>query len=379
MDALGGTSGGQYASVSGPSLNAAAEANMSQQAAIQNAQNIAGQSELQGIQALMGNYQTSMALNMPSTAAGYGAQAQENYMLGLNAYNPGAAPTGPGAAPTAASLMSTITPEQIQAYVQQNTTSNGIAAGPGQQQALLYSGVGGTSNIGMAPGSPMNNIDALGAHGYSMSDFTGNSSINSAVQNYLAQQALPAATASYDTANTAYQAQNQVYNTQEGLYNQYNAKGPATSADINNIVTNQPGFQANLNQGVNAIQNAGSATGMLNSGNILEQLQQFGQGQASNYYNQYMSNLQGVASNGQQATNQATAATNNAGTGAAGLAGQYGTNAANAALSAGQASASSYLNPAANQQVIGSYLGGGSSNAMGLLGSALGAAGSYFG
>ena len=378
MDALGGTSGGQYASVSGPSLDAAAMANMSQQGAIQASQQIAGQSLQSGIGALMDQYKSSVGLNMPTTAAGYGATAQENYMLGLNQYNPGAAPVAP-TAPTLASVQAGITPQQINAYIQQNTTSNGIAAGPGQQQALIYSGVGGNSNIGMAPGSQMQNIDALGAHGYSVNEFQNNPDIQSAVSQYLANQQMPAAQATYDAANTAYGVQNQTYGIQEGLYNQYQAQGPATAADVGNIITNQPGFQANMTQGVNAIQNAASASGMLNSGNLLEQLNQFGQGQATNYFNQYMGNLKNMAGAGQAATNNSTNASNQTGQAAAGLQSQYGTNSANAALTAGQASASSYLNPAANQQVIGSYLGGGSSNGLGLIGAGLGALGSYYG
>ncbi len=376
MDALGGQSGGQYASVSGPSLAAAAQANMSQQAAIQASQQYAGQSLQAGIGALMDQYKSTVGLNMPTTAAGYGATAQENYMLGLNQYNPGAAPVAP-TAPTLASLQAGITPDQINNYIKQNTTTNGIAAGPGQQQAFLYSGVGGNSNIGMAPGSQMQGIDALGAHGYSVNEFENNSDIQNAVSGYLANQAMPQAQATYDAANTAYGVQNQTYNTQKGLYDQYNAKGPATNADLTNIITNQPGYQANMSQGVNAIQNAASAKGMLNSGNLLEQLSQFGQGQATNYYNQYMGNLQNLAGAGQAATNNSSNASMQTGNTAAGLQGQYGTNMANASLAAGQASASSYLNPAANQQVIGSYLGGGSSNGMQALGIGAGLLGNF--
>jgi len=380
MDALGGTSGGQFASVSGPSLQAAAMANMSQQGAIQAAQQYAGQSLQSGIGALMDQYKSTVGLNMPTTAAGYGATAQENYMLGLNQYNPGAAPVAP-TAPTLAGLEAKITPEQIQGYIQQNMTTNGIKAGPGQQQAYLYSGVGsqpvnGTPQ-GMVAGSPIQGIDTLGAHGYSLQDFTGNADINAAVTSYLANQQMPQAQATYDAANTAYGVQNQTYNTQKGLYDQYTAKGPATAADVGNIITNQPGFQANMSQGVNAIQNAASARGMLNSGNLLEQLSQFGQGQATNYYNQYMGNLQNMAGAGQAATNNSSNASMQTGTNAANAQSQYGTNAANAALAAGQASASSYLNPAANQQVIGSYLGGGSSNGMQALGIGAGLLGNF--
>ncbi len=375
-DVLGGTSGGQYSQVTGPSLNAAALANMSQQGAIQAAQSIAGQSTQSAISALMGSYNTGMALQAPMNYAGNQAVAQENYMLGLNPYNPGAAPVAP-TAPTLASLQAGITPEQINAYIQQNTTSNGIKAGPGQQQALLYSGVGGNPNIGMAPGSQMQNIDALGAHGYSVNEFENNADIQGAVKSYLANQQMPQAQSTYDTANTAYQQQQKLYNQNEDLYNQYTAKGPASANDINQIVTNLPGYQFNLGQGVNAIQNAGSATGMLNSGNMLQSLDKFGQGLASNYYNQYMGNLQNIAAQGQTAANQSTAATGNTGSAAAGLQSQYGTNAANAALAAGQASASSYLSPAANQQTIGSYLGGGSSNGMQALGIGAGLLGNF--
>lgn len=369
-DALGGTSGGTYASVSGPSLMAAAQANQAEQGAIGQASQIAAQSTQSAIGALMSNYTTSMDLVNPIAYNGNAAGAQLNYMLGLQPYNPGAAPTAP-VAPTLQTAEGQITQAQLDQYIQANTNTNGIAPGAGQQQAYIYSGAGANSASGMAPGSAMTGIDASGSHNYTgATGFEQDPSIVAAATQALAQNQLTTDQTNYNTANTAYQQQNQLYNQNEALYNQYNSLGPANAGTVSNIISNLPGYQFNLNQGIGAIQNAASASGQLNSGNLLEGLNNYAQGTASQYYGNYMSNLQQIAGLGANATSNAVSTTNNTGIQAASALSSLGTNQANSALASGQASASSYLNPAANQQVIGSYLGGGTSNAAGLLGAA---------
>ena len=89
-----------------------------------------------------------------------------------------------------------------------------------------------------------------------------------------------------------------------------------------------PGYQYNLNQGLDAAQSAAAARGGMLSGATLQSMQTVGNGLANNEYQTYMNRLQGVGTQGQAAAgNQATAAQN------------YGQNAINAAGNYGDAAA----------------------------------------
>jgi hypothetical protein len=80
-----------------------------------------------------------------------------------------------------------------------------------------------------------------------------------------------------------------------------------------------PGYQFQLNQGLNAVNARAAANGMSNSGNTQLALQNFGQGLANTTYNQWQSQLQPYL----QAQNSATGGVANVDTGQANaLAGQ---------------------------------------------------------
>jgi len=64
---------------------------------------------------------------------------------------------------------------------------------------------------------------------------------------------------------------------------------------------NSAGGKFTLQQGTNAINNSAAAKGLLNSGATLKALQSFGQNTGQQYYQNYLSNLQGVANTGLQA------------------------------------------------------------------------------
>ncbi len=144
---------------------------------------------------------------------------------------------------------------------------------------------------------------------------------------------------------------NNQYNAQVGQYNKYNAMGQATGNDIGAIITNLPGFQFDQKQGISAIQNAASAHGQLNSGNLLRGLDQFGQDLSQKYYQNYMGNLGTIAGYGQNATANAMGSANTTGAQTSNAYQNLGNAQANAALAAGQATASSYLSPVMNQNV----------------------------
>jgi hypothetical protein len=75
-----------------------------------------------------------------------------------------------------------------------------------------------------------------------------------------------------------------------------------------------PGYQFNLDQGLEAINRRRAAGGMLNSGNADADAIKYGSGLASGEYNNWLNNLSGLNSNALAATNAA----------AAGKAGIYG-------------------------------------------------------
>ena len=122
-----------------------------------------------------------------------------------------------------------------------------------------------------------------------------------------------------------------------------------------------PGYQFRREQGLDAMQNSAAARGTLSSGNTLKALQSYGDGLASQEFNNYSNRLASLAGVGQ------TAATNLGALGA-NAAGQAG----NATMAAGAARASGYVgqanafNGGLNQlSQLGGYMnwGGGGSSA----------------
>jgi len=63
-------------------------------------------------------------------------------------------------------------------------------------------------------------------------------------------------------------------------------------------VTQLPGYQNALQQGMNAVNQGGAGSGMLMSGDRLQGLQSTGQNIFGDYYNSYMSRLGGMANQG---------------------------------------------------------------------------------
>ncbi|HEY3526746.1 MAG TPA: hypothetical protein VGK47_11150, partial [Nitrososphaeraceae archaeon] len=115
-------------------------------------------------------------------------------------------------------------------------------------------------------------------------------------------------------------------------YERYKAEGPLTSAQISDKVSNLPGYQAELGQGVDAIGKSASASGYLGSGKLLKELMGFGQNTLSKYYSAELSRLAGLAGMGQDAANQSAGLATNAGAAGAGLYSALGDSSANSLL-----------------------------------------------
>lgn len=397
---MGGMSGGSSSTsstqpyiLSGPTLQASQMAAQAQVNAAQIASQAATQNTNNAIQALMQQYSTSLTYANPAINTGNQASAQMNYMLGLPAVSPGPTPT----APTAPQYASIGKNSNIVGNPQATTQFNNLSS---QADFIARQENMKTSNYG--PGHP----DPLG-ESFTMASVAQQLQGQAAdkltpleeeyLVNYSSAGLAPGASGNtilstledntntplkntYQQQMTGYQQQLDQYNQQSDLYDKYNAMGTATPSQISNIVTNLPGFQFSQNQGINAIQNAASASGQLNSGNLLQSLDEFGQGLSQQYYQNYMGNLAGLSGLGQQSSGLAQQGANNLGGNIAGAYTNLGNSQANAALSAGQAMASSYLSPVANQQVrmfpyttsSQTSTDGGASGALGTLGQGAG-------
>lgn len=80
------------------------------------------------------------------------------------------------------------------------------------------------------------------------------------------------------------------------------SSAPGTSGTAQNFDVSQlPGYQFELQQGQNAIENSAASRGQALSGNTMQGLEQFGQGLASTQFQQYMQQLAGLANMGQAA------------------------------------------------------------------------------
>lgn len=139
-------------------------------------------------------------------------------------------------------------------------------------------------------------------------------------------EANKAAGAQQNAANAAQQTQTNEFNQtnanqapfrQQGVaadnalasYYGLPGSGPSSAAST---IASLPGYQFQLNQGVQAIDRSAASQGLLNSGATGKALAQYGQGLAQNYSEQYVGGLQNLAGLGEGATQSTAAAGANA-------------------------------------------------------------------
>lgn len=145
--------------------------------------------------------------------------------------------------------------------------------------------------------------------------------------------------------------------------NQYDPKtGESTALTPEqrlNLFQSSPGYQFQLSEGQKAIQNSQAARGNLLSGGAVKELQQYGQGLASQDYGNYINQLMGLTNIGQNAANSSA----NTAIGA-------GTQIANTMQDAGNAEAQGLLNQGniygnmiSQLGGLGGLMGGGSGSA----------------
>lgn len=132
----------------------------------------------------------------------------------------------------------------------------------------------------------------------------------------------------------------QVYGDQRDMFRPYQQMGLQGQQAYNSLLglgaapkgfqgyQQSPGYQFQLNQGLDAAQSSAAAHGGLMSGKTLADLNTYGQGMANQDYQTYLNRLQGIGAQGQAAAGMQASA-----------AGQYGANSLNALGSMGDARA----------------------------------------
>lgn len=356
--AFGGGGGGGGAVVGGPSPAASYGAAYIQSQAAQAAAAQAKQAVNDAILSINKNYSQARYDVQPYRTQGVQALNQLNQYLGLDAYNPGAAPTAPKEN-TVENALGKISKADVQNYVLNNSTfgtnSDGKFFG-----YYNYMGAGADDpNVagamtpgGDAAGIRMRNVTK------SLSTIMNSPAYSDAIKRSLAEDYVKENQDLYDQSVVDYNRNKDEWQQNLDWYNQYQAEGPLTSEQVVAKISGQPGYAAEMQQGVDAIGRSAAARGQVGSGNILKELTSFGQNTLSKYYNNTLDRLAGQAANGQQA---AMASSQNSqqlgqliGNAQIGL----GDTMANATLAGGQARAQGLLSANQQYKVIGGGGGG---------------------
>jgi hypothetical protein len=133
-----------------------------------------------------------------------------------------------------------------------------------------------------------------------------------------------ASQAATNAANANNQLESQIYDNNVKLATPYITSGNTAETALNGFLglggdpaatqkafqdyLNSTGYQFNLNQGLNAVNQSKAAAGLLRSGSTLEALDNYGTGLADQYGQQYVGNLQNEVSTGQAAAGSLTGA-----------------------------------------------------------------------
>jgi hypothetical protein len=376
MNSMGGGGGGGGAVVQQTSPWAAMVAGQFQNQAALSASAQAQEAINQAITSINRNYNQARYDVQPYRTTGVQALNQLNQYMGLDAYNPGKAPTAP-IEPTIQNLLGKVTDQQMQDYVGRNTHF----VNNGKNKLWQYTGANpnSVSNVTRPDGSMK--YDGIGPGIYesvaSFPDpwaFLNTGSLKDSVRYGVAEEMSKQLQEQYGVDKDGYDQNLLEYNQNLEMYNKYKSEGPLSSQEVTDKITNLPGYQAELGQGINAIQKAGGAAGYLGSGRLLKELSGYGQNTLSKFYGNELSRLAGLAGSGQQAASQTAQGSMNQGNALAGMYSSLGDIKANSALAGGNALAQAFT--AANQQfkVIGGQGGGG----MGGIGSLLGGIGSLY-
>jgi hypothetical protein len=370
---MGGGGGGGSAVVSGPSPAAAIGAGYLQAQAAAAAGNVARQQTNDAINLIRQNYSSAFQALKPYTSEGITALNELNRYMGLGAYNPGTAPTAPKAN-TIENALGKITDAQVRDYVFNNSTFGTNPKGSffgyynyGGAGADDAGVAGAMQNKGDAAGIRMNNVTR------NLSTIANSDPYKNAIKQALAKEYVQQNQEGYESQMDLYNQQMDLYNLAQDQYQNYG--GNYTPEQVQEKLMSQPGVAFQYNQGLDAIQRAASARGMLGSGRLLQSLADYGQGMASQQYGETLSRLAGLAGMGQQSATNAANIFGNLGQSTGQLTANLGDTLANSYLARGNALSQSLLASNQRHQIIGGGGGGG----LGGIGSVLGGLGSLIG
>lgn len=292
----------------------------------------------------------------PYTHEGVQALNQLNQYLQLDPYNPGKTPTAP-TAPTLDFIKKTITPNEIRQNASQFIETHVDGDGSGYHGTSSYTGPGAHPS---KPGVNKEHPDMqVGNFGQIVND----TPVYNANWDELAQQEL---NNPYSTPNLQYKIDKANYDTDlenwqfaTDQYNKYAAEGPFTQQQISDKISNLPGYQAQLEQGIHAIDSDAASKGYLASGKMLKALNRFGQNTLSTFYGNTLSQLASLAGSGQSAASSLSGATQNQGNSLGQQFNNLGTNQANSVLASGNALAQSIIAGGQQFKVMGQSDSGG--------------------
>lgn len=403
----GGGAGGVV--VSGPSPIAAMFAGMMQSDAAKQAAQAASDATAQAISTINRHYLQARADVQPYRTQGVQALNQLNQYLQLSPYNPGSAPRL-----EMADLKKQVTNSQINNYINENSSltphgayvpfTNTLRSGKdGTAYAFKYTGAGSEdpefvkgyedvwkNQLGnpIYPGGIMStqnpttlynhftNLDGLTSTGQPIaldaaSAFSNDTNLKERIRTYLAQQ-------QYDELFPDHQRNLEEWQQNKNWYDQKMAEGPYTQQQISDKITNLPGYQAELNAGIDTIKASGAARGYTGSGRILRELGMHGQNTLSTFYNNELGRLAELAGMGANAAGASAEAGLNAGMGKGSLLQSLGDTKANSYLASGNAIAQALIAANTEHKIIGGGDGGGGGGGggMGGIGSILGGIGS---
>ena len=265
----GGTTGGTV--VGGPTPWAASLAGQLQSQSAQAAADAARQQTTDAINLIRQNYAGAIGSLKPYTSEGIQALDQLNQYMGLNAYNPGTAPTAP-VKYTAKDVADQISQSAINNYINQNTTVGQF----GGSYHPVYTGVGADdpnivsaydkpgANYQTTPGQLISGWAMGGPLGNTQSGVTGQQAfggyVSDPVRMMLAGELANQKNQGYDSSMQVYNQQMDLYNQAKGLQQQYDAQGPLTPEQVQQKLMEQPGVAFQYNQGLDAVQQIGRAS-----------------------------------------------------------------------------------------------------------------------
>jgi hypothetical protein len=328
----GGKSGGTVVQTTNPIY--AEQAGALQSAAANQASQQYESSIQSAIQAINNQYNQAQYAVQPYQQTGVAALDQLNQYLGLPAYNPGKAPTDPNTwNPTA---------QDVKNYVRDN--SYVTTAGRDNNIYTAYTGVGSAYD-GWSKnyqGGPNTGLDLIGYGGQGAVNADQTAQINSLLKQQYVQNNIDQYNTNLDN-----------YNVNKDLYNKYTAAGPLTTQQITDKITNEPGYQAQLDQGTAAIAGNASAKGYLGSGKILKELSNYGQNTLSQYYGNELSRLANLVGQGANTAASLSQSHQQQGNSLADLYNSLGQTKANSTLAGSNALAQGIINANQQFQVLG--------------------------